>query len=168
MKHCFKCNETKPVNEFSKNKAKKDGLQNQCKQCKSKTDRRWIENNRDKRNAYKRNKRKTDPIYKLKSNLRSRSFKAFKNASFKKTMKTSELLGTDYVTLKKYIEKQFTEGMNWGNQGEWHIDHIIPLSFAQTKEELIQLFHYKNTQPLWAEDNMKKSNKISEAFNNKW
>ena len=52
--------------------------------------------------------------------------------------------------------------MNWDNHGEWHIDHIIPLSSANTEEELIKLCHYTNLQPLWAEDNLSKSDKIIE------
>jgi hypothetical protein len=54
----------------------------------------------------------------------------------------------------------FTEGMCWENQGEWHLDHIIPISSAQTEEEIFKLNHYSNFQPLWAEDNIKKGNKI--------
>ena len=50
--------------------------------------------------------------------------------------------------------------MTWENQGEWHFDHIIPISSAQTEEEVIKLNHYTNFQPLWAEDNLRKSNKI--------
>ena len=50
--------------------------------------------------------------------------------------------------------------MNWENRNLWHVDHIIPLSSAKTEEELVKLCHYTNLQPLWAEDNLKKSNKI--------
>lgn len=47
---------------------------------------------------------------------------------------------------------------NWSLNG-WHIDHIRPVSsfdlsdHAQVKE----CFHYSNLQPLWAIDNLKKS-----------
>ena len=33
MKHCKGCDETKPLNEFGPNKAKKDGKQGYCKPC---------------------------------------------------------------------------------------------------------------------------------------
>lgn len=62
--------------------------------------------------------------------------------------------------LKEHLERQFVEGMTWENRNEWHIDHIIPLSSAKTEDELYELCHYTNLQPLWAEDNLKKSNKV--------
>lgn len=50
--------------------------------------------------------------------------------------------------------------MTLDNYGEWHLDHIIPISSAKTEEEVIKLNHYTNFQPLWAEDNWNKGNKI--------
>jgi hypothetical protein len=50
--------------------------------------------------------------------------------------------------------------MSWDNYGEWHIDHIIPISVGKNKEEIEGLNHYLNLRPLWAEENLKKSNKI--------
>ena len=79
------------------------------------------------------------------------------NSIVKKNKKV-EILGCTPEFLKEYLEKQFTEGMTWENHGlyGWHIDHIIPLSSATTKEEVIKLNHYSNLQPLWAIDNLKK------------
>jgi len=61
-----------------------------------------------------------------------------------------------------YLTRQFTDDMSWSNYGPktWHIDHIIPLSKANTKEELIALFHYTNTQPLDARENHFKADKV--------
>lgn len=71
-------------------------------------------------------------------------------------------MGCSSEFLKEYLEKQFTEKMSWENHGfyGWHIDHIVPLSSAKTEEEVYKLCHYTNLQPLWAEDNLKKGDKI--------
>jgi hypothetical protein len=79
---------------------------------------------------------------------------------FAKNSKTTEMLGSEWLSVKIHIENKFTKGMNWSNYGEWHIDHITPLAFAKTKEEIIKLCHYTNLQPLWAIDNIKKGSKI--------
>ena len=52
--------------------------------------------------------------------------------------------------------------MSFKNYGKWHIDHIIPCSkFDLTKrDEQLKAFHYTNLQPLWANENFKKSNKL--------
>ena len=77
--------------------------------------------------------------------------------------KTFEIVGCTPQELKDHLEKHFKEGMTWENYGlyGWHIDHIIPLASAETEEELLKLFHYTNLQPLWAEENLLKSNKIT-------
>ena len=109
---------------------------------------------------WQRERRKTDPLFKMKCNLRKRTWEAFKNQGYSKNTKTQEMLGIDWEVCKEHIERQFKKGMNWNNQGEWHIDHIIPLSSASTLERLKELCHYTNLQPMWAEDNLIKSDKI--------
>lgn len=49
--------------------------------------------------------------------------------------------------------------MNWENYGEWHLDHIIPISYAKTIEDIYKLNHYTNLQPLWASENLSKGNR---------
>lgn len=75
---------------------------------------------------------------------------------------TKELLGCELECLVKHLENQFRDGMSWSNKGEWHIDHIRPLaSFdLSLKEEQLKAFNYKNLQPLWAADNLRKKDKI--------
>ena len=50
--------------------------------------------------------------------------------------------------------------MNWENYGEWELDHIVPASLGKTEEEIISLNHYLNFQPLWASENLYKSDKV--------
>ena len=56
-----------------------------------------------------------------------------------------------------YLESQFDKNMNWDNKGEWHVDHIIPLASAENENELTALCHFSNLQPLWENENLKKS-----------
>ena len=120
----------------------------------------WRKANKVKINSRLKNKRKTDTLFKLKCNLRSRTSKALKSKGYKKESKTAKTLGASYRIVKKHLERQFTDGMNWENYGEWHVDHIIPLASANTKDELINLCHFRNLQPLWAADNLSKGCRI--------
>jgi len=71
-----------------------------------------------------------------------------------------EYLGCTIEEFMAHIEGEFKEGMTWQNFGEWHIDHIKPLSVkGLTEEEIIERFEFTNTQPLWAADNIRKHNK---------
>lgn len=112
------------------------------------------------RATIKRNRWKTDSLFRLKSNLRSRTINGFKSKGYKKNSKTEKLLGCTYQELVSFISNKFIYGMNWDNQGVWEIDHIIPLASATSELELISLCHYTNLQPLWGIDNRKKSDKI--------
>jgi hypothetical protein len=118
--------------------------------------------NKEKTNAHRRNRIATEPLYRLKNRLRSRTCEAFNNKGYKKKYKTQEVLGAGWEVCKEHIEIQFTEGMNWDNKVGWHIDHIIPLASSNTEEELITLCNYQNLQPLWAKDNLGKSAKYNE------
>ena len=70
-----------------------------------------------------------------------------------------KLVGCSIEKLKQHLESQFKEGMTFSNYGKWHIDHIRPCtSFDLSKlDEQYKCFHYTNLQPLWAEENLRKS-----------
>jgi hypothetical protein len=121
---------------------------------------KWISENREKYNSYWTNRKKNDEVFKLLTGMRSRIWKYTKLLNITKKNTTFEIVGCSPQHLKEYLEKQFVPGMSWENRTEWNIDHIIPLSSAKTEEELYKLCHYTNLQPLWAEENLKKSNKI--------
>lgn len=80
----------------------------------------------------------------------------------KLVLKTEDILCCKLEFFKVYLESQFEEGMNWFNHGKWHIDHKVPLYCGITTDEIVKLNHYSNFQPLWAYDNMFKSNKMLE------
>jgi hypothetical protein len=110
---------------------------------------------------YKRKKYNEDLVFSLKVKLNGRLHKVLKRNNFEKKYKFSEILGCSLEKFKLYFESKFTDGMSWDLMGkEIHIDHIIPCASAKTEEEMIKLFHYTNLQPLWAKDNMSKSDKI--------
>lgn len=78
-------------------------------------------------------------------------------------LKTKDIIGCDHHFLKLHIESQFKEGMTWDNYGikTWHVDHIKPVSLfnLNNDDELKECFNYKNLQPLWAKDNLRKRNR---------
>jgi hypothetical protein len=105
-------------------------------------------------------KRNTNPFFKLRCNISTSINLSLKNKGYKKDSKTFEILGCSYEEFKQHLERQFTKGMSWENKGQWHLDHIYPVSLAKDEAELIKLNHYTNFQPLWAKDNLEKHNKI--------
>ncbi len=84
--------------------------------------------------------------------------RAFKRLSQLKYANTEAILGCSYQEALKHFESLFVEGMSWDNYGEWHVDHIRPLaSFTEVDIHLAN--RIENLQPLWAEDNIKKSDR---------
>ena len=108
---------------------------------------------------YNINRKSNDPLYKLITNLRSRIGTSIKQVGFSKKSKTQDILGISFIDFKVYIEKLFQEGMNWDNYGDWHLDHIVPISLAKSEKEVYELNHYTNFQPLWEFDNLSKGNR---------
>lgn len=127
----------------------------------------WQSKNKERinklRNIRHNDRYKNDILYKIKINVRNRIKHFLKSKNFNEIKNgTFNIVGASPETLKEHIEKQFKEGMSWENYGHngWHIDHIIPLSEAKTEEDVYKLCQYSNLQPLWANENYKKGNKI--------
>ena len=123
----------------------------------------YRESNKDKINSYFKNKTKTDIQYKLGKNLRGRLGSAVKNNQ--KAGSAVRDLGCTIPELKQYLESKFLPGMSWDNWtiDGWHIDHIKPLSsFNLTdRQQFLEACHYTNLQPLWAKDNLLKSDMVA-------
>ena len=113
---------------------------------------------------YQRNRLETDPLFRLTHNLRSRLGHAFKRQGIEKTQTSFELTGCNREQLRQHLVSQFRKGMTLENHGQvWHIDHIRPCaSFdLSDKAQAAACFHYSNLQPLFAEENLAKSDSFN-------
>lgn len=111
--------------------------------------------------AYKAKQRaEKTPAY-LADKVRIRLWECLRRVGARKSASSIELTGLDAKDLRHYLESLFEEGMTWENHGEWHIDHIRPCASFDLTDPVQQreCFHYTNLQPLWAVDNLKKSDK---------
>lgn len=159
---------------------------------KLKTDIRYIKKRRERQNRYKMEKRYTyksrvdlekrkvrdkkrrelDPKIKLHDAVRSRMRHDLRRgkAGITSTVILNNILHYDIEKLKKHLEKQFKDGMNWGNYGisGWHIDHKIPVSAFNFKTpndiDFKRCWSLKNLQPLWAKDNCSKGSRVAKPF----
>jgi hypothetical protein len=114
---------------------------------------------------YHKNKYYTDPIFRLRVILSITINQRLKNINVSKSKQSLEVVGLEsWNLLKEHIENQWVEGMTWDNYGNkkesWSIDHIIPISSAQTEEDIYILNHYTNLRPMWHVANIKKGNKF--------
>jgi len=110
-------------------------------------------------NQYDKNRRKIDINFRLAHYLRTRLNKVLKNNT--KLESALKLVGCSLEQLKKHLESKFVSGMSWANYGKWHIDHIKPCAKfdLRKKSEQRKCFRYTNLQPLWAKENLSKSDK---------
>jgi hypothetical protein len=120
----------------------------------------YKETHRKEGNERQKKKYHSDPLYKCRTLARSAIRRVLKSKNFHKKHKTNQILKCSFEYFFYYIERQFKEGMTWENHGEWELDHAVPHSLGITAEEVIALNHYSNFQPLWKEDNLKKTNKL--------
>ena len=163
MKTCNTCHTDKPLTDFRN--------RNQCKSCENKIryqrnkerrlsdpefNKQWKEYDVKRKRKKERENELTGFIQIMRQCIRH----SFKRKGYTKKSRSYIILGEEWDFVKSYIENLFQDGMTWDNHGEWHIDHIIPISSGTTEDEVVRLCHYTNLQPLWAKDNRLKSNKI--------
>jgi hypothetical protein len=130
---------------------------------------KWLKENPKKANAatrkyvkksnYYTERYHSDIQFRLRIILRNRLLQSVKTDA--KAGSAVQDLGCSIPEFKDYLESKFAPGMSWDNIGCWHIDHIEPLSKFNLEDpkQFKGACHYTNLQPLWKEDNLKKSDK---------
>lgn len=101
------------------------------------------------------------PAQKLRMYLSNQLYRRLKKREFHRTK--LEWLPYTVAELAAHLENKFVPGMTWENYGNWHIDHIRPVSSFSFETpddpEFKQCWALDNLQPLWATDNLRKHKK---------
>lgn len=192
-KWCPECKRVRHRSHFNKQSARRDGLQARCAECGSKRasayqaanrdrlterHREWVANNRERHSAWmaayrQRPERKALHARRaaaaratvsgqLKNRIATRLYHVLRGG--KGGSRTEALVGWTIAELRGHLERQFLKGMSWENMGEWHIDHILPLSSfvieGPDDPELRRAWALTNLRPLWAADNIRKGARV--------
>jgi hypothetical protein len=131
---------------------------------------KWREENRDKlrktKRDYEKNRKDSDPLYKLVANFRTAIWTVLKESNVDKYGHYFDVLQYTPEELINHLEKQFKDDMTWDNYGIWHVDHKLPITSFDIQEmgdeEFMKCWCLDNLQPMWGEENIRKSNKILE------
>lgn len=183
MRECTCCKELKQLECFNRNATQPLGRDYWCRLC-LQTKRREFRNknleacresdrrrakkvyttNRDRvnqlRREYYHRRKLTDYRYVLNKRMRTLVWISLKSRGVEKDRSWLDLVGSTLEEFYKHVERQFSHGMSWDNMGEWHIDHIVPLSefrySSVDDEDFKRAWSLSNLRPLWAADNIRK------------
>lgn len=126
----------------------------------------WYDANPVKLKEYNQ-KRLSNPKARLENAIRHRIWATIARGE-KNGQRSFQLLGYTVDQLREHLEALFQPGMNWENYGEWHVDHIIPLSSFNYERpsdiDFGRAWALSNLQPLWKRDNLVKHAKLSAPF----
>ena len=154
--------ERKRKNYYKWYEQNKEHRKEYLKQWRTENIDKWKKLKRD----YERNRKAKDPLYKLISNFRTAIYQVLKENNVEKNGHYFDILGYTPEELIVHLENQFTQGMTWENYGEFHVDHKLPISSFNIKEigdeAFMKCWSLDNLQPMWGEENIRKSNKILE------
>jgi hypothetical protein len=171
IKKCLICNLEKSLKDYRINRKSNDNFSNICLDCLPKnswtkekqriSEKKYRDNNPDKmKEKYKIQSKNINR--RVRDSLNHRISDALFSKNIRKSNKTFYYLGCDIHFLKKWLSYLFEENMSFDNYGEWHLDHVKPCSSydLSNENEILECFNWKNIQPLWKSDNLKKNSKI--------
>ena len=159
--------ESKPETKERKRK-NYDKWYEQNKEHRKEYHKKWRTDNIDKwrqtKRNYERNRKASDPLYKLISNFRTAIYQVLKESNVEKNRHYFDILQYTPEELIIHLESQFKDTMSWDNYGEWHVDHKLPITSFNIEEmgdkEFMKCWALENLQPMWGDENIRKSNKI--------
>jgi len=141
---------------------------NRDKEKRRKAKKIYREKNRERLREYSNNwsreKLKTDSLFKLRSSIRTNIGNSLIKRGYTKENKTYNMLKCDYNFFMEWINGIASNGHQYGF-GDLHLDHVIPISLAETEDELYLLNHYSNFQLLSADENLSKGNRYVNPTN---
>lgn len=121
---------------------------------------------RKRTREWARNRYRRDPRHRICSCVSSHIRKCLKGG--KRGRSWQSLVGYSIDELASHLERQFLAGMSWDNYGEWHIDHIRPISsfkFSSTEDaDFRACWALSNLRPLWGIENLRKVSKVVSLF----
>ena len=129
--------------------------------------RKYTKKNRAKINIHQNKRRHTNIAIRLHHNMQVAIRRGLLLKKDRK-QRWNDILGYDTEVLRKHLEKKFQNGMSWDNYGDWHVDHVIPVSvfnFTKTTDiDFKRAWALSNLQPLWSNLNYRKSAKLTKHF----
>ena len=106
-----------------------------------------------------RRKLATIPGFRVRCNISRRMNAMLRGSPHQKNKR----LGLTAAALRAHLEPLFQPGMTWENYGKvWHVDHIKPCALFDFSdpEQIKACFSLANLQPLWAAENIRKSDQF--------
>ena len=127
---------------------------------------------REWRKKYRKRRNEEDPQFHIRYNTSARITEAMRSEGRSKPARAEKIIGTSWTKFLDHIEKQFKKNMNFENYGNdgWHLDHVRPCASFDllNDEQVFVCFNWRNYQPLWAEENMSKSDNYSKEDEKLW
>jgi hypothetical protein len=118
-----------------------------------------------KQNARERERRESDPVFRLKKWVRSAARRCLEMNGLTKNFRSAEVLGCDPEELLLHLNNN-NRGLVYGMPGVvLHIDHIRPLASFNLlcRLDLLKVCNWNNLQLLTAEENGRKSDRFTPA-----
>lgn len=168
-RECTKCSQVKAHADFPPNKNSPWGIGCYCRACQRVLNKACYEKNKPARRAAEKKRLEKCPAVHMKYRLLGLVRKAIDRHALERpvssvTREFWKAVGYTRHELAEHLEQQFLPGMTWENRSEWHIDHIVPVSYFRPTSfedpKFLVCWGLNNLRPLWAADNIRKRDSL--------